>query len=86
MENFQDIFETHKWSFVSAFSISMTVPLRNQGYQFSVTCWIWVVVTTTFIFFYSYTCDFQLYLELQNFPYTCAVYRKSAGSVSMLDT
>ena len=27
MPNFQGTFETHKWSFISAFSICMTVPL-----------------------------------------------------------
>ena len=27
MQNFQDIFETRWWSFISAFSICMTVPL-----------------------------------------------------------
>ena len=29
MRNFQDTFETHKRSFISAFSICMTVPLEN---------------------------------------------------------
>ena len=29
MWNFQDALETHKWSFFSAFSISMTLPLRS---------------------------------------------------------
>ena len=29
MQNFQDNFETCKWSFISAFSICMTVPLRT---------------------------------------------------------
>ena len=29
MQIFQDIFDTHKRSFISAFSISMTVNLRN---------------------------------------------------------
>ena len=30
MQNFQDSFETHKRSFISAFSICMTVPLRKE--------------------------------------------------------
>ena len=29
MQYFRDIFETHKRSFISAFSIYMTVPLNN---------------------------------------------------------
>ena len=29
MRNFHDIFETRKWSFISAFPISMTVPLKS---------------------------------------------------------
>ena len=29
MRNFQDIFDTCKWSFISAFSICMTATLRN---------------------------------------------------------
>ena len=29
MRNYQDIFETRKRSFISTFSICMTVPLRN---------------------------------------------------------
>ena len=31
MQNFQDTFETRKRSFISAFSISMTLPLRNKN-------------------------------------------------------
>ena len=30
MQNFQDTFEIHKRSFISAFSICMTVPLRDR--------------------------------------------------------
>ena len=30
MRNFQDIFETRKQSFISAFSICMTVPLKSS--------------------------------------------------------
>ena len=33
MRNFQDTFDTRKWSFISAFSICMTVPL-NGKYEF----------------------------------------------------
>ena len=33
MPNFQDTFETRKRSFISAFSICMTVPLRDDHYQ-----------------------------------------------------
>ena len=32
MRNFHDIFETCKQSFVSAFSISMAVPLSNKNF------------------------------------------------------
>ena len=31
MRNFKDIFETRKLSFISAYTISMTVPLRRGG-------------------------------------------------------
>ena len=31
MQNFQDTFETREQSFISAFSISITVPLRQVG-------------------------------------------------------
>ena len=31
MRNFQDTFEARKRSFISAFSISMTVPLRKKA-------------------------------------------------------
>ena len=32
MRNFQDTFETRKRSFISAFSICMTVPLNIDGF------------------------------------------------------
>ena len=32
MRNFQDTFETHKGSFISTFSICMTVPLRQKHF------------------------------------------------------
>ena len=55
MPNFQDIFETHKRSFISAFSICMTVPLslqvslykHNHIIQFSKCC-SWLPLKTTF--------------------------------------
>ena len=34
MENFQDTFETPKRSFISAFSVCMTVPERLENYEF----------------------------------------------------
>ena len=54
MPNFQDIFETHKRSFISAFSICMTVPLslqvslykHNHIIQFSKCC-SWLPLKTT---------------------------------------
>ena len=33
MRNFQDTFETGKWSFISALSICMTVPLTDPTFQ-----------------------------------------------------
>ena len=33
MRNFQDTLETHKRSFISAFSICMTVPLSFNSYK-----------------------------------------------------
>ena len=33
MRNFQDTFETRKCSFISAFSICMTVPLRTNNHR-----------------------------------------------------
>ena len=33
MWNFQDTFETRKWSFISAFSIYMTVPLTRGKFE-----------------------------------------------------
>ena len=41
MRNLQATFETCKWSFVSAFSICMTVPLRWEGQQMSDTYYLW---------------------------------------------
>ena len=35
MENFQDTFETPKRSFISAFSVCMTVPEKLENYEFS---------------------------------------------------
>ena len=32
MENFQDTFETRKQSFISAFSICMSVPLKSKRF------------------------------------------------------
>ena len=37
MRNFQDTFETGKRSFISAFSICMTVPLKNVIKSFEMT-------------------------------------------------
>ena len=34
MRNFKDTFETHKRSYISAFSICMTVPLITNIYQY----------------------------------------------------
>ena len=36
MRNFQDIFETRKRSFITAFSICMTVPLSFDGKRYEV--------------------------------------------------
>ena len=36
MRSFQNTFETFKQSFISAFSICMTVPLNGYVYEFSV--------------------------------------------------
>ena len=38
MRNFQDNFETHKRSFISAFSFCMTVPLSNLVHDFWEDC------------------------------------------------
>ena len=35
MQNFQDTFEARKRSFISAFSICMTVPLNRHGHEIS---------------------------------------------------
>ena len=43
MQNFQDTFETRKRSFISVFSICMTVPLSFYGTPFS---FLQITVTT----------------------------------------